>query len=236
MNRAFCVGLAMTLCMAGGGVLDQAVEARTSVADSIPNLSVGRLGSDSTAGHFPLIDSLGRKDSIQTSVPVRPAFKIGHVRTMELANRLPQMDSVIRVLQDYGRELAGNLKAMTLEYNKKYAEFQAGEASWSELVKENKERELEELWKRLQDFERQSKADYAKRSEALIKPLTEKVKSAIDSVAAEGGFAYILDASNGMLFLGPAAPLVEVKLGLPVLPLPAKSVSDEKKTYLKTQK
>ena len=170
----------------------------------------------------------------QDSLPVPAAeggksFKLGHVRSMEVTNRLPQMDSVIRALQDYGRKLASNLKAMTAEYNAKYVEFQAKESAWPELVKESKERELEELWKRLQDFERQSKEDYAKQSEALILPLTGKVRAAIEAVAEEGGFSYILDASNGMLFLGPGAedvtPLVEAKLGLCPIRLPADSTA-----------
>lgn len=164
-----------------------------------------------SAGQSPLMVEARRDSAVFDG-------RLAHVRVMEITDQMPEMDSVVRLLQDYGKKLSDNLRSMSAEYNAKYKEFQQMEETWPELVKASKERELEELWKRLQDFERQSKEDYAKRSEDMLGPLTRKVKRAIREVAEEGGFSYIFDANNGGLFLGPGAIdvtcRVKAKLGL----------------------
>ena len=52
----------------------------------------------------------------------------------------------------------------------------------------------------------------------MLNPITEKVTKAIEEVAKDGKFSYILDSSNGTVFIGPESidvtSLVEAKLGL----------------------
>ena len=145
-------------------------------------------------------------------------MKIGHISTMDVISRMPETDSAQRALQDYGKEFEDNLTLMQTELQNKYAEFQNNQNQWSDLIKQTKQRELEDMQVRMQEFYQQGQEDYNRKQQELLNPITEKVTKAIEEVAKDGKFSYILDSSNGTVFIGPESidvtSLVEAKLGL----------------------
>ena len=144
--------------------------------------------------------------------------KVGHISTVEVITRMPEYDSAMKIMQDYGKELEDNIMAMQTEYQNKALEYQNNQSQWSDLIKQTKQRELQDMEVRLQEFAQQSQEDYTRKQQEVISPITDKVTKAIETVAQEGKFAYILDSSNGTVFIGPDAidvmPLVSAKLGL----------------------
>ena len=136
---------------------------------------------------------------------------------------MPEMDSAQRKQQDYAKELENIIIGMQTELQNKYTEFQNNQSQWSELIKQTKSRELQDMQVRVQEFMQQSEEDYQRKTQELLAPIIDRVSNAVNEVAAEGGFAYIFDASNNALFLGPDAidvmPLVKKKLGLPDVPV-----------------
>lgn len=148
--------------------------------------------------------------------------KLGHINSMELMQMMPEMDSMQRVLQDYSKELQDNYAMMQTEIQNKYTEFQNNQSQWSDLIKQTKGKEIQDLQVRAQEFLQQAEEDYQKKTQDLLTPITEKVKKAIEEVASEGKFSYILDSSNGTVFMGSEAidvtSSVKKKLGLPDVP------------------
>lgn len=157
------------------------------------------------------------------SCGVKAQGKMGHVNTMELMQMMPEMDSIQRQLQDYGKELEDNIATMQAEFQNKYAEFQNNQNQWSDLIKQTKAKEINDMQVRIQEFMQQAEEDYKQRTNELLAPISDKVKNAIEAVAREGKFAYILDSSNATLFAGSEAndvmSLVKKKLGLPDIPV-----------------
>lgn len=149
--------------------------------------------------------------------------KLGHINAVELTQMMPEMDSIQRVMQDYAKELQDNIDMMQTELQNKYTEYQNNQSQWSDLIKQTKGRELEEMQVRVQEFMQQAQEDYQRKSQEMMNPLAEKVRSAIEAVAREGKFAYIVDSSNGTVFMGSEAidvtPQVKKKLGLPDVPV-----------------
>ena len=145
-------------------------------------------------------------------------MKVGFVNTADLLLRMPASDSAQQVLQTYGKEIEDSYMLMVTEYQNKATEFQNSQSQWSDLIKQTKQRELQDMEVRLQEFAQQSQEDYTRKQQEVISPITDKVTKAIETVAQEGKFAYILDSSNGTVFIGPDAidvmPLVSAKLGL----------------------
>ncbi|MDE6493619.1 MAG: OmpH family outer membrane protein [Bacteroidales bacterium] len=154
---------------------------------------------------------------------VKAQGKMGHVNTMELMQMMPEMDSIQRQLQTYGKELEDNIATMQAEFQNKYAEFQNNQSQWSDLIKQTKAKEINDMQVRIQEFMQQAEEDYKQRTNELLEPISEKVKNAIEAVAREGKFAYILDSSNATLFAGSESndvmSLVKKKLGLPDVPV-----------------
>lgn len=149
--------------------------------------------------------------------------KLGHVNAMELVQQLPEADSVQNALQTYAKDLQDNIATMQTEVQNKYAEYQNNQSQWSELIKQTKAKEIQDMQVRLQEFSAQAEEDYQQKTQELLAPLSDKVKNAIEAVAKEGKFAYILDASNATVFFGSEAidvtSLVKKKLGLPDVPV-----------------
>jgi outer membrane protein len=76
-------------------------------------------------------------------------------------------------------------------------DYEKEQSTYTEPVKKNKESELLDKEKRLQEFEQNASANLQKRNSELIQPILNKILKAIDKVAAENGFTYILDVSKG---------------------------------------
>ena len=96
--------------------------------------------------------------------------------------------------------------------------FRKCQSEWSDLIRATKERELQDMYARTQEFMTQADEDYKAKSQALLAPITEKAKQAIDEVAREGKFSYIFDTSSGVVLYGAEGDdimdLVKKKMGL----------------------
>jgi outer membrane protein len=76
-------------------------------------------------------------------------------------------------------------------------DYEKEQATYSEPVKKNKESELLDKEKRLQEFEQNVTTTLQKRNTELIQPILDKIIRAINKIASDNGFTYILDVSKG---------------------------------------
>lgn len=147
------------------------------------------------------------------------SLKIGHVDSAAIMEIMPERVKLEQDLQAYAAELQAELQAMGAEYQSKIQDYQANQASMSNLIRQSKEKEIVDLKTRIQEF--QGSADLALQNKQmeLITPLIEKVQNAVNAVGQEKGFAYILDKASGtVVFIGDNAiditADVKKKLGL----------------------
>lgn len=150
------------------------------------------------------------------------AQKIAHVNLDSLITLLPESKTAQQGVQDYAKLLEQQVTAMQTELQTKYAEFQEKSKDMPELVRVSKEKELNDLNQRIQDFQQQAQADYQRKSAELSRPVYEKAKKAIDQVAKENGYKYVLDTSTGIvLFSEPTDDIISLvvkKLGITAAP------------------
>jgi outer membrane protein len=135
--------------------------------------------------------------SVATTSFSQGQLKIGHVNINEIMNELPERDSAQAKLEKETREIQSTYEEMTVLYNKLYDEYQKGLPVYSELVRKTKEAELVDKQKRLSEFEQNASVTLQNRNAELIKPIYDKIVKAIDKVATDGEFTYILDVSKG---------------------------------------
>ena len=124
-------------------------------------------------------------------------LKIGHVDIAEILAAMPERDSAAAVIEKETKEMQSTYDDMTAVYNKMLDDYEKEQSTYTEPVKKNKESELLDKEKRLQEFEQNASANLQKRNSDLIQPILNKILKAIDKVAAENGFTYILDVSKG---------------------------------------
>jgi outer membrane protein len=135
--------------------------------------------------------------SISMTAFSQTVFKIGHVDIAELLAAMPERDSAAAVLEKETKEYQSTYDEMNAVYNKLMDDYEKDQATFSEIVKKTKESELLDKEKRLQEFEKNASDALQKRNTDLIKPILDKILKAIDKVAGENGFTYILDVSKG---------------------------------------
>jgi outer membrane protein len=156
--------------------------------------------------------------AIISSAYTATAQKIAHVNLDSLISIMPESKTAQQSVQDYAKQLEQQVTAMQTELQTKYADYQEKSKDMAEVVKASKEKELNDLNQRIQDFQQQAQADYQKKSAELSKPVYEKAKKAIDVVAKENAYKYVLDTSTGLvLYNEPADDIIALvikKLGI----------------------
>lgn len=145
--------------------------------------------------------------------------KFGHVDSASIMEIMPERTKVEQDLQAYAAELQSELQAMAAEYQSKLQDYQANQATMSNLIRQSKEKEIVDLETRISEF--QNSADMALQAKQLelINPLIEKVQNAVNAVGKEKGFTYIFDkAAGAVVYIGDNAiditADVKAKLGL----------------------
>ncbi len=146
-------------------------------------------------------------------------FKFGHINSAELLSLMPERDSAQAKIQQYAKDLEGELEIMNVEYNNKLNDYIEKQDILTPLVKQTKEQELSEFQSRIQDFTNNAQQDLQQQEAQMIQPIIQKAEKAIKDVAKENGFTYIFDLSRGaVIYFSEQSedilPLVLKKLGL----------------------
>ena len=88
----------------------------------------------------------------------------------------------------------------------------------TDAVRAVKESELTDIQGRIQKFSADAQQKMEAKQSELAKPLFEKVKLAVNAVAKEKGYTFVLDATSQILVVAPDAddltPAVKLKLGI----------------------
>jgi outer membrane protein len=152
------------------------------------------------------------------NVHAQGKLKIGHINSNDLLMVMPERAAAEKALQQEAQKLEEQLKVMTTEYQNKVADFQANAATMSELIKQTKAQEIGDLEKRIQEFQASAQETLQKKEQELLEPIIEKARKAIEDVAKENGYTYILDTGTGAVLYQPESddilPLVKQKLGI----------------------
>jgi len=107
---------------------------------------------------------------------------------------------------------------MRSEFENKYLDYQSKAAGMSDIIKQNKEQELQQLQERIDAFQQQAQQDLQNKQQKLLQPLIDEAKTAVESVAKEKGYTYVLNQiEDVVLYSTPADDLmaaVKQKLGI----------------------
>ena len=121
------------------------------------------------------------------------SVKLAHVDVQAIFGLMPEKATATKEVEDYAKTLEDQMQIMYKEYETKANDYKANQANWSDLIKQDKEQEIMSLQQRIQNFQQQAEADLANRESALLEPIQNKIKDAINAVASEQGITYVYD-------------------------------------------
>ena len=144
--------------------------------------------------------------------------KFGYIDSQELLILMPERKAAETEVQNFAKSLEAQLASMTVEYQEEGQAQQANEATYTDLVKQDKIAEITGLEQRIQTFQQNAQQSLQAKEQELLEPILTKARNAIEDVAEEGDFTYIFDKSLGSILYAKESenvlPLVKKKLGL----------------------
>ena len=145
-------------------------------------------------------------------------IKLGHINSNELMQIMPGRDSAQAALQKEVEALQAELETMNKEFETKYNDYVAKRDQLSELIRKTKESDLQSMRARIEESQTNAQKLLEERQEALLKPIVDRAKKAIEEVGKENGYTYIFDSGIGTVLYSQDSddimPLVKKKLGL----------------------
>ena len=156
--------------------------------------------------------------SLAVIFSIQAQSKFGYLNSNELLAMMPESQSMQEELQSYAKGLESQLTAMQAEYEKKVVEYQQNETSYTDIIKEDKIREIQSIEQRVIEFQKNAEQSLNEKRIELFTPIQEKANEAIKKVAEEGNYTFIFDSSFGNLLYSSESEnvlnLVKSKLGL----------------------
>jgi outer membrane protein len=125
--------------------------------------------------------------------------KFAHINSDELIKSMPEYDSAMAKLEKTRKDLVNQIEIMQVEINNKYEKYNKEAKTYTDLVRQTKEQELQDMNARLQQFQQDAQQQLQEQQTTLTKPIFEKVDKAIKDVGKEGGFIYVFDVAKGQV-------------------------------------
>jgi outer membrane protein len=122
--------------------------------------------------------------------------KIGHTRIDYILSQTPENKVITDLLMVQQNKAQEELKRLQQEFQGKYAAYQKGAAQMTDVIRKDRETELQTLQNRIQVFSRDADESIQSKYKQLVSPTLSKIQQAIDSVAKENGYTHILNTGN----------------------------------------
>jgi outer membrane protein len=129
--------------------------------------------------------------------------KIGYINFQALVGQMPEAKTIRAQLDSYQKQFIDQLTAMNTELQTKGQAFQSQTATMTDATRSAKQTELQDLQKRIQDYNNTAQQQVEAKTNELSKPLIDKARAAVTSVAKEKGYTYVLDSSQTTLIVSP---------------------------------
>ena len=124
-------------------------------------------------------------------------LKFGHVNSRELLTSMPESDSAQARIQKLASDYELQMEEMQVELNNKYDNYLQNRDTYTELIRQTKEADIQEMQQRIANFEQMAQQDLQAQQNEMMRPILEKANNAIREVAEENGFIYIFDIGSG---------------------------------------
>jgi len=130
--------------------------------------------------------------------------RIGYVDTEYILNQLPEYTSVQQKLDQLEQRWREEIQSQQERVETLEAEFEAREVLYTEEERQRRRESIQQARKKVEQLRQQYFGPEGRlytRQQELMRPIQERVLSAVESVATEAGYDYVLDRKGETLFL-----------------------------------
>lgn len=124
------------------------------------------------------------------------AQKFGVFKSSEIIPLMPEYTKAQTELQDMQKQYEGELGRAGEEFNKKLAEFQQEQDKLPENIKERRQKELQELSAKAQQFQYDAQQALQQASAQKMEPIFKKLEETVQAVGKSGGYTFVFDMNR----------------------------------------
>ncbi len=137
--------------------------------------------------------------AIATQAQAPTSSKIGFADVDYIFTQMPESKQIETELQSTQTQLKNQIDTKYQEFQKKLADYQANINTMLDAVRQNTERELQQLQENLQKLQQDAQLTIDNKRNQLMDPVYQKVGKAIEDVAKENDYTFILSQQIGGL-------------------------------------
>lgn len=130
--------------------------------------------------------------------------KIGYVNSAKIFQELPAAQEAEKRIDAISKPYRDSLEAMQTELQGRYEEYQKKEGMMTEAAKKTEQQKLVEMQNRMQQYRVEkfgTDGELAKRTEQILNPIRERIKSAIAAVAKDQKYGFVFDKTEQIQIL-----------------------------------
>jgi len=132
------------------------------------------------------------------------AQKIAIIDTRYILDKMPEYKAAQKVLDDVAGSWQKDIDGRQAELDNMYKSYEAEQVMLSDDLKKKREDQLFNKEKDLRDLQRKRfgfEGDLFKKRQELVKPIQDKVYNAIQKIAVQRGYDFVLDKSEGITII-----------------------------------
>ncbi len=138
---------------------------------------------------------------LSTSAVIGFSQRYAIIDTKYILDKVPEYKDAQKELDDVAAGWQKEIDDMQQELDRMYKDYEAEQVMLSDDLKKKREDQLFVKEKTLRDLQRQRfgfEGDLFKKRSELVKPVQDKVYNAVQKLAAQRGYDFILDKSEGI--------------------------------------
>ncbi len=129
--------------------------------------------------------------------------KTAHVDVNDIMSKMPAVLEAQNQLKKLSDTYTAEYKTMVDEYQAKLKKYDGESTTVTDAVNQTRQQEVQDMAKRISDYQETAQKDLQKKEADLMKPITEKVKGSIQKVGKAKGYQYVLNVADLLLADGP---------------------------------
>jgi outer membrane protein len=123
--------------------------------------------------------------------------KIGWADWTYIMENMPESKAMQTELQTHQGQLTNQLKAKEQEIRTKDEAFAKLPPNTSDLIKADKQRELQTMYENYQQFQQEAQNSFQKKQADLMQPILDKIQKNIEAVAKENAYSFVINPDLG---------------------------------------
>ena len=149
------------------------------------------------------------------------AQKFGYVNSPSIAQMMPEFTKAQKDLQTLQKQYADEYDRIRTELEKKGLEYEQVKDSLPASILQRREKDLQELYTRLQQYEQESYQHLQQAQQTKLAEVNKILQDASQAVGAEGGYICVFDIASGLPYISETLcdnldAKVKAKLGIGV--------------------